>query len=167
MQTKAYNMSCLTTFFKEPTYDHNRSHRPYRSPQTRHPARPRAQHHHPHLCPDERPVQNPGESEGRTCQGSGCGISIRATCSASTGTTQPKSLGRRLWRRQLPRAASRFDGCPGAHRRHRRQVVPDRCAQGGGGVFLPRAAAGHRSVRPDHAEGGLAFDRQLLPRRGL
>ncbi len=49
----------------------------------------------------------------------------------------------------------------------RRQVVPHRRAQGRRGLRLPGAAAGHRPVRPDHAEGGLALHRQLLPRRRL
>ena len=39
---------------------------------------------------------------------------------------------------------------------HGRQVVPHRRAQGRRGVRLPRAAPGHRSVRPDDAEGRLA-----------
>ena len=36
-----------------------------------------------------------------------------------------------------------------------------------GRVRLPRAAPGHRPVRSGDAEGGMALDRQLLPRRRL
>ena len=60
---------------------------------------------------------------------------------------------------------SSLTGVRAAHRGPGRQVVSDRRPQGRRGIWLPRASAGHRSVRPHHAEGCLAIDRQLLPRR--
>jgi cysteine synthase len=58
-------------------------------------------------------------------------------------------------------------GVQGPHRPAGGQVVPHRRAQGRRGLRLPGAAAGHRPVRPHHAEGRLALHRQLLPRRRL
>ena len=65
--------------------------------------------------------------------------------------------------RQLRRMAVR------SHRHRRpdrvadRQVVSDRCTQGGSRLWVPGSPPGHRPVRPGHPEGGVALHRELLP----
>ena len=62
---------------------------------------------------------------------------------------------------------SSLTGVPARDHRAGRQMVPHRGAQSRRGLWLPGAAPGYRTVRTYHTESGLAFDRQLLPRRRL
>ncbi len=75
--------------------------------------------------------------------------------------------GRPLQRRQFPGASRGADRGRGAHRAAHRQVVPHRRPQGRRRLRLPGAAPGQRPVRPHLPQGGLALDRELLPRRRL
>ena len=63
----------------------------------------------------------------------------------------------------LPAGPDRREG---ADRRAARRPLPDdRRAQGARRLWLPRAAARHRPLRPGARQRHLAVDRQLLPRR--
>ena len=98
---------------------------------------------------------------------SACGTSTRSTSSASPGRTSRRRRAACSTSGNWIEFPPELTGVERAHRRPRRQVLPHRRAQGRRRLRLPGAAAGHRRVRPDHAEGGLALDRQLLPRRRL
>src|ERR1039458_7451833 len=70
-----------------------------------------------------------------------------------------------------PRRAGRRGDSASHHRRegarHRAgwKIFSDGRAQGGRGVWLSRAAARERRVRSGEAQGGVAFDGELLSRR--
>ncbi len=70
-----------------------------------------------------------------------------------------------LRRPELPRDPPGDHRHQGARRRPRREVLPDGSPQGRRRLRLPRPAPRQRRVRPREAQGRLAVDRQLLPRR--
>ena len=98
---------------------------------------------------------------------SACGTSTRSTSSASPGRTSRRRRAGCSTSGNWIEFPSELTGVKRPHRRPGRQVLPDRRAQGRRRLRLPGAAPGLRRVRPGHAEGRLALDRQLLPRRRL
>ncbi len=129
-----------------------------------HGALPGAPHHHPDHRAAAEPLRDPHRDPDEDAGARHAG--------PKPPEPVPHRLAQRPHHRRLrarQRARDPFGALRRArpHRRSRRSVFSDRRAQGRRGVRVPRAQARVGSIRPHEAQGRLAFDRQLLPRRGL
>ncbi len=121
----------------------------------------------PTFAEQRDPALIPGKIKDKLRRRSASGTSTRSTSSASPGRTSPR-------RRAASSAASTASSCPAALTGVQARIVglvgkyfPTGAHKVGAafGCLVPRLVSGE--FDPDDAQGGLALDRQLLPRRRL